>query len=504
MSFVPAIPIALVHTAFAAAWRRRYLIVLPILILPVIGLAAGLLTPKHYRASMTVLVQEAALLNPFLKDLVVSTSLEDRMASLLQLLKSKQLLGEVAVDLKWIGPETPVFERDRLLDYLGRTLKARLLGKELIEITHEADAPEGMDQVVVAVSRRFLERVLAPERSSLAGSEDFLGGQLTAVEKELAAAEDALASFKAKNADRLPELHAGNVERLAALRRSLSDRRTALVGAKASFEAMRARLAQTNPVVGALDREIDEVTGRLVTARARYTDEHSDVQVLERRRARLRAEREAALREGQALANADLDRLWNIAIARETAPDQPLLPLVVSQIDALQTEFARIRGLEEEIAALVASVTQLEESVSAFGQVERELDRLRREAELKRDLYVKLKDRFQMARVTSELGRFEAPDRIRVIDVPTEPTRPVGPPPALYAAGGVAAGIALGFGLALLAELMSGTPWSRRDVERLTGLAVLARLPAPVTAPPASLAFPSRRRAADILTRWRW
>ena len=53
------------------AWRRRYLIVLPLMIFPVLALIAGRMTPKTYEAQTTILVQETAKLNPFLNDLAV-------------------------------------------------------------------------------------------------------------------------------------------------------------------------------------------------------------------------------------------------------------------------------------------------------------------------------------------------------------------------------------------------------------------------------------------------
>lgn len=59
-----------------SAWRRRYLIVLPIILMPFIGLTIAKLAPKHYDSHTSMLIQETAKMNPFLEDLAVSTMLK--------------------------------------------------------------------------------------------------------------------------------------------------------------------------------------------------------------------------------------------------------------------------------------------------------------------------------------------------------------------------------------------------------------------------------------------
>ena len=62
-----------------SAWRRRYLIAIPIVIMPLLGLGIGIFSPKKYTSYTTVLIQEAAKMNPFLEDLAVATNLKSRM-----------------------------------------------------------------------------------------------------------------------------------------------------------------------------------------------------------------------------------------------------------------------------------------------------------------------------------------------------------------------------------------------------------------------------------------
>ena len=81
-----------------------------------------------------------------------------------------------------------------------------------------------------------------------------------------------------------------------------------------------------------------------------------------------------------------------------------------------------------------------------------------------------------MAKVTGELSRFQAPERIKVIDRPAVPTRPMKPLALLFALGGLVGGLFLGIGLATLLELSDTSIRRIRQMEALTGLKVLARI----------------------------
>ena len=71
-----------------SAWRRRYMMVIPILIFPVLGFFIGKMAPTKFQSHTSMLIQETAKMNPFLEDIAVSTMLKDRLNALRTLLKS--------------------------------------------------------------------------------------------------------------------------------------------------------------------------------------------------------------------------------------------------------------------------------------------------------------------------------------------------------------------------------------------------------------------------------
>ncbi|MEA1938950.1 MAG: hypothetical protein U9N14_07665 [Pseudomonadota bacterium] len=78
-----------------AAWRRRVLLIVPILVMPVIGVVLGLTTPKLYRSTMTLEFWDLNKMDPTLGDLRATTDPSERIGALRARLYSSGLLATV-------------------------------------------------------------------------------------------------------------------------------------------------------------------------------------------------------------------------------------------------------------------------------------------------------------------------------------------------------------------------------------------------------------------------
>lgn len=468
------------HGWLAAAWRRRYAIVIPILVLPLIGIAIGAVKPKQYSAHTSMLIQETAKMNPFLEDLAVSAMLSERMSALETLLHSRHILGAVAEKRGLIGEDSPPEVREEVIRELSDALSVRLVAKDLIRIDYRSRTPEGMREMLEVVSEQFVDQLLAPERSSIKDSAYFLSQHLKARRQDLDEAEATLAQYRDEHSAALPELHASNVSRLAQLRQRLAEREAELAGARRAMGGLDQQLSRTNPLVGRLEEQIVSIRGELALLRARYTDGHSQVQGAKRRLRRLEQERRAALTLDER--HLDATRLWDMASSTGVVADDRVQPLLVSQLENLQDARSRTDSLGEETERLRTLIEELESKTAGYGQQQRELSRLQRDLDVKRKLYEDLLHRYEMARVTGSLGNFEQSKRVKVIDRAYTPTRPSNLPLPLFAVAGVFAGLFLGCGIALFLEITDTTMRRREQVQQLTGLPVLARLSG--TSPP--------------------
>lgn len=458
------------------AWRRRYAIAVPILLLPLLGLAVGGLTPKRYASHTSMLIQETAKMNPFLEDLAVSAMLKERIEALKTLLHSRHILGLVAKERGLIDDNTSPAQHDEIISTLSTGLSVQMVGKDLIRIDYRSYRAEGVKDTLEAVSKHFIEQLLAPERSSIKDSSYFLAEHLKQRRTELEAAEAALAEFKDQHAGELPELQMAHFSRLAQLRQRLAEKQAEMAGASKSLGGLDQQLSKTNPVVGRIEEHIVAIRGELALLRARYTDEHSQVQGALRNLRRLEQERKAILSDSNQTINTE--QLWDIASSVVMQDDpQGSQPLLISQLQQLQLARTKVDGLREETASLQQMIAELDKKTAGFGDHERRLKQLERDHKVKLELYEDLLQRYEMARITGSLGIFEQEKRVKVIDQPFTPTAPTNLPLLLYAIAGIIGGIFLGSGLALVLELTDTSVRRKDQLTALTGAAVLSRIP---------------------------
>jgi len=462
------------HLIFSGAWRRRYMIIVPIAILPIIGLCVGLGSPKQYSSHTSMLIQETAKMNPFLADFAVSSMLNERMDALQTLLHSRHILGTVAKDIELVSKSTPAIEVDSIIAKLSSSLSVSLSGKDLIRINHTSTSPLKMRETLKSVSKIFLDQLLAPERSSIRDSDRFLKQHLQERRVELETSEASLARFKSDNATELPELHLSNITRLTQLKQRLSERLSELAGAKKSLGGLDRQLSKTNPVVGTIEEKIISIRGDLALLRARYTDNHSLIKGALRNLRRLEHERQNIL--SKPTQSFDAEKLWDIASSASISKDNHQ-PLLISQLDNLQRARSKVIALGEETKALTKMISELEKRTRNYGANEQKLLKLERDLKVKGEFYNDLLQRHEMARVTGSLGVFEQEKRVKVIDRPFTPTSPSNLPITYFVVAGLLGGLLLGCGMALLLEITDSTIRTREQIETLLGVPVLSRIP---------------------------
>ncbi|ACH63526.1 GumC family protein [Aliivibrio fischeri] len=458
-----------------SAWRRRYLIVLPIILMPFIGLTIAKLAPKHYDSHTSMLIQETAKMNPFLEDLAVSTMLKERLSALQTLLHSRHILGLVAEERGYIHESMSPQAIDNEINQLSANLSVSMAGKDLIRIDYRANNPDGMKDTLEAVSRHFTEQLLAPERSSMKDSSQFLADNIEFRRQELDIAEEKLAEFKSQENTVLPEMQLTSLDRLTKLKQRLYERQAELAGAKKRLGSIDLQLSKTNPVIGKIEEQIIRIRGELTLLQAKYTPQHSKVQGKLRNLNRLEEERSRLLSQTQP--GLSSEQLWDIASSNSVEDLAKAPPILLSQLEELQQATSKVDALTEETRVLESMIKDIELQASSFGQNEKVLYQLQRDLTLKRQLYNDLVERFEMAKLTRSLGVFEQEKRVKIIDRPYTPSGPSNLPTILYAIAGIVGGIGLGVGMAVIAELCDTSIRRKDEIKALNPAPVLSRIP---------------------------
>lgn len=456
-------------------WRQRYVIVIPILIFPFIGLFIAKMAPTNYVSHTSMLIQETAKMNPFLEDIAVSTMLKERLNALSTLLKSRHVLTAVAKEHHLINEQMSAAERDQVIYRLSSSLNVTQPGKDFLKITFTSNTPDGMKEMLESISQHFIEQLLAPERSSIQDSSEFLAIHIEKRRLDLEESENKLAEFKNRYASVTPEMQSQALGRLAALKQSYAEKKAELAGVERSLGSLDQQLSKTNPVVGKIEDQIIEIRSELTLLRAKYTDNHSAVQGKERELRRLENERSLLLQTEQP--NISSDQLWDIASSAKVEQIGDVQPLLVTQLHSLQLVRSRYESLSEETKSLERMIDDLEQQANRFGDNAKSMHRLVRDAEIKRQLYDELIQRYEMAQLTGSLGIFEQNKRVKIIDLPYTPSRPANFPTIVYIIAGIVAGMGLGCGLAILFELFDSSIRRKEDIERITRAPMITQIP---------------------------
>ncbi|GLO63433.1 chain-length determining protein [Vibrio sp. MACH09] len=458
-----------------SAWRQRYVIVIPMLILPIIGGIVSYVSAKQYRSHTSMLIQETAKMNPFLEDIAVSTGFKERINGLRTLLKSRHILHSVAREQNLINDDMSPQQQEQVVRQLANSLSVKQIGNDFVSITLTSKNRDEIKPVLESVSKHFIEQLLAPERSSIKDSSEFLSIHINERREALNSAELALTKFQTQHPDISPTLQQENLSRLATLKQNLAEKQALLAGIEKSLGSIDQQLSNSNPVVGRLEEEIIETKSELTLLKAKYTDNHSLVQSKERQLYRLETDRSRLI--NSTTSQLSSDTLWDIASTSAISSSDETPNLLVTQLHSLQLARAKYESLKAETLSLENMIEELQQTTFRYSEKAKTLSHLQRDTAHKQRLYDELVERYEMAQLTGSLGVFEQNKRVKIIDLPFRPVSPINLPLLVYVLAGLIAGSALGIGLSIIIELFDSSFRYKDELEDATQLPVIATFP---------------------------
>ena len=198
---------SLVGRFVQAAWRRRFLLIVPILVMIPISLAAAFMLPRTYVARTLLVTQEGE--SSFLgRDAGQPVSASQRVAGLEALLKSDQVLLPI---VQAENPGDDLTSARRKVAELRRNLTIALIGTDFLEVELKGSKQEGLGRKLHHILTRLFE-VLLTENAPTA-TQIVLQSSL----EELRNAERRHAAVEAKLKEILPDGLPKALERLNAL-----------------------------------------------------------------------------------------------------------------------------------------------------------------------------------------------------------------------------------------------------------------------------------------------
>jgi polysaccharide chain length determinant protein (PEP-CTERM system associated) len=452
--------------------RRRWLLLMPALVLPFIGLGVTFLVPPQYVSQTLVLVEQQQIPDDYVKP-IVSQDWNARLASMKEQILSRSLLQPIIERFGvYADRKVPMEER---VDLTRKAISIKPIHSEAgtnglpgFFIAFTATKPRLAQQVCGEISSLFVRENLRAREQTAEGTTDFLKGQLADAKKNLDDQDQKLAIFQRKYIGKLPGQEQPNMNMLTSLDTQLDATTQELARMqqdKSYEEAMLAQQTrdlppptQAGPPPEDRQAELDKMLAAEADLETRYTPDHPDV---------------VALRH-------NIDELKrSIAKPAVTAAPSPQLVARPEPIQIQQLR-AQLRSLDQGIADKKQEQARIEQQIGLYQDriqsspmVQEEFKQITRDYVTAQKFYDDLLTKKNHSEMAADLERRQQGEQFRVMDAPNLPEEPSFPKRWLFMCAGLVAGLCLGVMFTAFVEYRDTALRTERDVYAFTKLPTL-------------------------------
>ena len=498
----------------AMAWRRRWVIVVSLLLGAYGGLVVSSRMPAMYQSEMLIQVVPQRVPDAYVKSTVTMKTV-DRLSALYEQITSRTELERLITELNLYPgerealPMQDVVERMRLQVNVAPSRAGANQDADSFYVRFSYTDPETAKQVTERLGGLFID-VNARDRDSLAqATNSFLQTQLEESKQHLEETEERLKRFRERNAGRLPTQAQYNLQalqaaqmRAQALVENLArdrDQKLTLEGMYASAQAevvmqpppqtqpqppqQPAQSQQPTPALdGNTAQQLGTARQMLVALEFRLTPDHPDVIRTKNLIAKLDTQLADEVKAAEAARAAESGATTE---PRRPAPAPVgVTPQEAARRERLEQQRAQIESLErqilfreEEERRVRSSIDDLQRRIEQTPGVESEWIGLSRDYDTQQNAYKDLLIKSEAAKLAANLEQRKIGEQFRILDPARTPFRPVGVDRLEINAVGAAIGLALGLMLTALLELRDQTFRSSADVVEVLRLPVIALVP---------------------------
>ncbi len=462
--------------------RRKWLIVLPVVLFPLIAFGITFLIPAEYVSQTLVIIEEQKVADDVVKS-VVATSLDSRLASMREQILSRSRIQPI-IDRYNLFSGRGMSMDDRI-DLTRKNIAIKPIQSQISRggalpgffIAFTAGDARTAQLVCGEITSLFVGENLKSREASAEGTTEFLKSQLDDAKRNLDDHDSKLAEFQRKYGGSLPGDQEPNINMLTSLNIQLESSNQALAQlqqTKAYQESMLTQQLQMQPTVttsggqvvmgpGAEQAEMNSLRAQEADLTAHYTADYPDVIAVRRKIAELQRK---------------------MAAAPPPAPTSSASPVTTASrndSESVRQLRAQIRaadiGIQEkqrEQDVIQRAVGAYQSKIQSSPQVEEEYKQLTRDYETAERFYETLLTKMNQSKMATDLERRQEGEQFRVMDEPNLPDGPTYPKRWLFGMGGLGLGLAFGIILAAFLEYKNTALRSERDVWAFTQMPTLA------------------------------
>lgn len=468
------------------AVRRKWQIIIFVLLGISIGLAVYLIQPKAYRSTALLSYQQQKV-NPAKMSPDAVARIRDMVSTLTQIVTSRTSLEQIITDTKLYEEARKNLPMEDVVEMMRKNIAidpSKTGDTFLISFTGSAAGQ--VARVTNALAARFIEENLKYREERATENSAYTQEELEMVKEILDRKEATMRDYKLQYYNEMPEQRANNMSRLNSLQEQYQNRQNsiqdlertrALVQDQINIrkemmsgneQVLRALASsqQQEPAPESSRERLRRLTEQLEVLLSTYTEQHPQVK---RMRQQIATLEQAVEKEQPVDAPA-------AAESAEAGNEQQDVALVDLQMQIKEIGLRLIK-LEKEKEDLKALIDQYEAWVSATPVREAEWSALTREyGELKRHYDFLVSQNLQ-ARSALNLERTQRGSQFKIEDPARRSEKPVKPDFARIMAIALFFGFGAGGVLALAREKIDTSCRNPREVENLFKVNVLCSVP---------------------------
>ena len=469
--------------------RRRWVVIVPMLLALMVGIYLVFTLPKIYRADTLILIQPQKVPNEYVRS-VVSTDIDSRLNTISQQIMSRSNLEKIIAQFHLFeGPEYEnVFLEDKV-ESLRKRISVELIrqarGKsaDAFSISFKGKDPELVASVANGLARYFMDENLKVRETQALGTSDFLEDELVSIRKQLEAQEDALKQYRQTYMGGLPEQLETNLRILEGLQVQLNMKNESMRYAKNNLIVIEKQLEAERQAgtpggqpggdgnaYAASDDEmrLEQLNRQLDTLQLSYTDRHPDIVRLKKQIEELEKKIAESAENGTASA-ATGSTTSRVAGAQAKRHNE-----MVTEREELKYQIA---NLTQEIKDIEEKTAYYQKRVEDTPKREQELISLNRDYENIKKIYDSLLARKLESDISVNMEKKQKGEQFRVLDMARVPRKPSEPDMNKLFILVIGAGLGLGGGIIFLLEYLDKSFRKPEEVEAFLDVPVLSTVP---------------------------
>ncbi len=423
--------------------RRPWHVAIPFALTVVAAVAASFILPARYKSSTLILVESEKVPDSFVGQ-VATERIGRRLQTVKQEVMSRTRLEAVVQGLDPYGLVGKA-SMTEMVEWMRGATAVTVRGNDAFGIEFVHRDPPMAQKVANQLAQLFIDETVQARKQQVGEAYQFIESELAEARRQLEQREEALRRYKEQHMGRLPEQLNAN---LSTLQRLQLDQQGVAESLRAALDRLAALESGPAKPVAASDPRTDlaVLRGQLASLRSRYTDEHPDVQALLGQIAA--AERGMATRTGNGAGSAQIEQVR-----------------------------AEVKNLKERREEIDRSIARFQARVEGAPLVEQEIVILTRDFQKLNENYLALLNKKLDAQLAAKLEQRWQGDRFRILDPANLPESPFFPNRMLFLLFGIGAGLAIGVGVALAADLLDHSIRTVRELEETLPFPVLACIP---------------------------